>query len=449
MTDSVTNSVTGSVTDSVKDSVTGSVRGGKLVGPQGHQCRARPRRMACHSRVERPSGEDGSTFFIRNAMKAIVYDDEKKEVAIVDDWPCDFESGPSCDSRSEFQAVLKVSIAGICATDVAITKGYVKGFRHVLGHEGVGVVERVLDTRTRVPVAHPLVGRRVVVEINCPCSGAVREDILDTLERDKTYRRNHYPSRTVLGIIGRDGLFAERCLVPLDNCIPVPQALSDIEAAFSEPLAAACRIVEQGLVSESQTVCVIGDGKLGLLIAHVLVVSGVKRVFHFGRHRKKLDLVEGTIKVQDGEMPDGEMPDGHTPQFDVAIEATGSPSGVQLAVELLRPMGTLVLKTTCSLDADPKTLPNWSALANDIVVNEKTLVGSRCGPMKRALELLEEDARTRQLVVSMVDRIYTMDEGLNAFAAAQTKGSLKVLIRPPLGCLEELNLANYETPRAL
>ena len=207
--------------------------------------------------------------------------------------------------------------------------------------------------------------------------------------------------------------------------------------------------MEQGLVSESQTVCVIGDGKLGLLIAHVLVVSGVKRVFHFGRHRKKLDLVEGTIKVQDGEMPDGEMPDGHTPQFDVAIEATGSPSGVQLAVELLRPMGTLVLKTTCSLDADPKTLPNWSALANDIVVNEKTLVGSRCGPMKRALELLEEDTRTRQLVVSMVDRIYTMDEGLDAFAAAQTKGSLKVLIRPPLGCLEELNLANYETPRAL
>ena len=96
-------------------------------------------------------------------------------------------------------------------------------------------------------------------------------------------------------------------------------------------------------------------------------------------------------------------------------------------------MGTLVLKTTCSLDADPKTLPNWSALANDIVVNEKTLVGSRCGPMKRALELLEEDARTRQLVVSMVDRIYTMDEGLDAFSAAQTKGSLKVLIRPPLG----------------
>ncbi len=362
---------------------------------------------------------------IPEKMKAIVYDDEKKEVTLVDDWPSDFESGPSCDSQSEFQAVVKVAMVGICATDAEICRGYVKGFRHVLGHEGVGVVERVLDTRTRVPVAHPLVGRRVVVEINCPCSGTIRDEgVSERLENDKTYCRNHYPSRTVLGIIGMDGLMAERCLVPLDNCITVPDALSDIEAAFSEPLAAACRILEQGLISEDQSVCVIGDGKLGLLIAHVLIVSGVKQVFHFGRHREKLDLVEGTTKVQGGKLPDG-----HTPLFDVAIEASGSPSGVQLAIELLRPMGTLVLKTTCSLDADPTTLPNWSALANDIVVNEKRLVGSRCGPMKRALELLEEDIRTRQLVRSMVDRVYTLDEGLAALEHAARRGSLKVMVQ--------------------
>lgn len=357
-------------------------------------------------------------------MRAIVYDDEKKEVALVDNWPCDFESGPPCDSRSQYQAVLKVAVVGICNTDLEICRGYVKGFRQVLGHEGVAVVEQVLDTRTRVPVAHPLIGRRVVVEINCPCSGAVcNEDVSQRLETDKTYYRNHFPSRTVLGIIGMDGLMAERCLVPLDNCVVVPDALSDIEAAFSEPLAAAYRIVEQGLVSENQSICVIGDGKLGCLIAHVLVVSGVKRVVHVGRHREKLDLVEGTTKILDGEMPDG-----HMTQFDVAIEASGSPSGVQLAIERLRPTGTLVLKTTCSLDADPKTLPNWSALANDIVVNEKRVVGSRCGPMKRALELLEEDVRTRQLVRSMVDRVYTLEEGLQALDHAGRKGSLKVMI---------------------
>ena len=383
----------------------------------------------CHSFIKVGPGAAGEFrrhSLIASGMRAIVYDDVKKEAALVDDWPGDFETGPPCDSRSAFQAVLRVSVVGICNTDLEICRGYVKGFHHVLGHEGVGVVERVLDTRSRVPVAgHPMIGRRVVVEINCPRCNDVTldEELSERLEADKTYSRNHFPSRTVLGIIGRDGLMAEKCLVPLDNCVVVPDSISNIEAAFSEPLAAAYRIVEQGLVSAHQSVCVVGDGKLGCLIAHVLVISGAKRVFHFGRHREKLDLVEGTTKVLGGEVPDG-----HTPHFDVAIEASGSPSGVQLAIELLRPMGTLVLKTTCSLDADPNTLPNWSALANDIVVNEKTMVGSRCGPMGRALELLEEDVRTRQLVRSMVDRVYTLEEGLQALDHAGRKGTLKVLI---------------------
>lgn len=162
----------------------------------------------------------------------------------------------------------------------------------------------------------------------------------------------------------------------------------------------------------------------GLLIAHTLIVSGAKDVWHFGRHERKLAMV-GAHRIIVGD----DLPDGALGSFDVSIEASGSPTGVQRALELLRPMGTLVLKTTCSLDADPASLPNWSALANDIVVNEKRVVGSRCGPLKRALDLLATDERTRKLVNGMVDRVYPLEDGLEALAHAGRRGSLKVMIR--------------------
>lgn len=377
-----------------------------------------------------------------NTMRAIVYDDGKKEVELVEDWPCgEYQLAP-IDSRSPLQAVLRVTMVGICNTDLEICKGYVKGFRQVLGHEGVGVIEQVVDTETRRPVPdHEMIGKRVVVEINCPCGPVVREETVGACEQDRrgeggedpAFLRNHYPSRTVLGIIGRDGLLAERCLVPLDNCIVVDDVLSDIEAAFSEPLAAAYRIVEQGICcrcgeqgdggARGERICVIGDGKLGLLIAHVLIASGAKDVWHFGRHQRKLDMVSGTSKVLGDDIPNGLIG-----SFDVAIEASGSPSGVKSATQLLRPMGTLVLKTTCSLDADPSLLPNWSELANDIVVNEKKVVGSRCGPQRKALDLLKKDAHTRQLVRSMVDRVYSLEEAMDALEHAGRRGTLKILV---------------------
>lgn len=308
----------------------------------------------------------------------------------------------------------------------------------MLGHEGVGIVEGVIDTRSKAEVAgHDMVGARVVVEINCPCADtgddtSTSAPIKRALE-DPVYFRNHFPRRTVLGIIARDGLLAERALVPLDNCIVVPDGLTDTEAAFAEPLAAAYRIVEQEICcgsdrnQQNQRVAVIGDGKLGLLIAHVLVTkaSPATEVWHFGRHERKLAMVDTHRRVLGDDIPEGAMG-----SFDVAIEASGSPAGVERAIELLRPMGTLVLKTTCSLDADPASLPNWSAMANDIVVNEKRVVGSRCGPQKKALELLAADAGTRTLVNGMVDRVYEgLDEAIAALDHASRRGSLKVMVR--------------------
>jgi threonine dehydrogenase-like Zn-dependent dehydrogenase len=372
-------------------------------------------------------------------MKAIAYDDDTAEVRVVHDWPHPLEpirDHEPIDSKSQYQALVKVKQVGICNTDLEICKGYVKGFRNVLGHEGVGVVEQIIDTRTREAVTeHELLSQRVVVEINCPC--AENADAVlghrvqsSSIPGDKeVFDRNHYPRRTVLGIIARDGLMAEYCLVPLDNCIPVPSSVSDTEAAFSEPLAAAYRIIEQricNLDNKDERVAVVGDGKLGLLIAHVLVVSGCKHVWHFGRHKRKLDLIAETEQKVVGD----DIPDGAIGSFDVAIEASGSPEGVKRAVELLRPMGTLVLKTTCSLDADPASLPHWSQLANDIVVNEKVVRGSRCGPQRTAVELLANDPRTKTLVGQMVDHVYDgLEEGLLALEHAGRRGSLKIMVR--------------------
>jgi threonine dehydrogenase-like Zn-dependent dehydrogenase len=364
-------------------------------------------------------------------MKAIVYDDGKKDVSVVD-WPHPGEDvSTHVDSSSEYQALVKVRQIGICNTDLEIIKGYVEGYRHVLGHEGVAEVEAVVHTETGQRVAGEIsaryVNKRVVVEINCPCD----KDGGECGKRGAEFERNHYPRRTVLGIIGRDGLMAEYCMVPLDNCIIVPDSVSDTEAVFSEPLAAAYRVVEQNAVNpdnDGERIAVIGDGKLGLLIAHVLVMSGCKHVCHFGRHKRKLDMVVGTDKVLGDAMPNGALG-----SFDVVVEASGSPDGVQRAVELLRPMGTLILKTTCSLNIDPESLPNWSRLANDIVVNEKTLLGSRCGPQSVGIELLE-DPRTKALVEKMVDHVYSgFEEGMRALEHAGRKGALKIQLKIPRG----------------
>lgn len=208
-------------------------------------------------------------------MRAIIYDDTKKSTALVDDWAVD--EGVQTSSCSPLTAVLSVNQVGVCNTDLEIAKGYVQGFRHVLGHEGVGVVDKIVNTKTRETIMdHPMLGKRVCVEINCPCAEESNEGCSDMSEsvrralEDPIFSRNHFPHRTVLGIIARDGLMAERCAVPLDNCVPVPEVLTDTEAAFSEPLAAALRVVEQNICcggneDQPQRIAVVGDGKLCVL----------------------------------------------------------------------------------------------------------------------------------------------------------------------------------------
>lgn len=349
------------------------------------------------------------------------------------DWPNPLHTNvaTTVDSSSQYQAVLKMLRVAICNTDVEITRGYVPGFHHVLGHEGVGEIVQVIETRTgNVVEHHTMLHARVVVEINCPCDDVSNTIAPESVDGKDLYLRNHAPKRTVLGIIARDGLMAEYCMVPLDNCHIVPDSVSNQEAAFCEPLAAAYRIVEQSLVHQGETrIAVVGDGKLGLLIAHVLQFSGWD-VHHYGRHERKLRLVTGTTRriVPSDSCSLEILLEKEYGTFDVVVEASGSPDGILMSIRLLRPMGRLILKSTCALDETHQaSMPAWSALANDIVVNEKVLVGSRCGPMDKGLELLQ-DPSTKNLVNSMVDHVFEIDDGISAFQAASKRGALKVQI---------------------
>ncbi|KAF6262538.1 GroES-like protein [Scenedesmus sp. NREL 46B-D3] len=275
-------------------------------------------------------------------------------------------------------ALIRVHRAGICATDIEITRGYVPGYCGTLGHEFVGSVE-ACSSRPE------LVGQRVVGEINCNDVGYSCADAV--------HQRNHAPGRSVLGIINRDGCMAQWLVLPARNLLVVPASLGDELAVFCEPLAAACRILEQGLLLEdsSQRVAVVGDGRLGLLIAQVLALRA---------------------------------PAGACGRFHLVVEASGSASSIRTALALTRALGTLVLKTTVSLD-DP-AMPGWSELANDIVVNEKTLVGSRCGPMDVALAMMEQHEELQQLLAAMIHKQLPLSQGVAAMTLAQTKGVLKV-----------------------
>ena len=352
-------------------------------------------------------------------------------------------------SSSRYLAVLEMIQVAICNTDIEITKGYTPGFDHILGHEGVGKVVEIIDTaasqeesKSDAVCNAKYMNKRVVVEINCPTDSPKNEDCVPqcyTLQKDaragRIYMRNHAPDRTVLGIIGRDGLMAERVVVPLDNCILVPDAVSDMEAAFCEPLSAAYRLVEQHVLEDATQVAVVGDGKLGLLVAHVLGQhvrnSSVKKnIVLFGRHERKMELVKKSVdervvveSVEDIERLYGGM-------FDCVVEASGSGNAITMSVKLCRPMGTLVLKSTCSVDGgQSQKVVQWSEIANDVVVNEKVVVGSRCGPMNVGMDMLASSDETRAFVASMVDRVYPLDDAIDAFRAAGTKGSLKIQIR--------------------
>lgn len=292
------------------------------------------------------------------------------------------------------EARIRVMAAGICSTDLHLIRGYM-GFQGVLGHEFVGIVEEAPD--------HPgLTGRRVVGEINASCH---------TCPTCLSGNPTHCPHRTTLGIQGRDGAFADYLTLPLTNIHMVPDSLSNEDAVFVEPLAAACEITQRLHVHPTDSVVVIGDGKLGLLCAQVLQLTGC-RLFVLGRHKQKLDcLATRGIYVTT-------EPDSLPGQADIVVEATGTPTGLHLAAARVRPRGTLVVKSTYHGDI--------SFNMTDMVIREITIMGSRCGPFPPALDLLD-----RQLVDvgPLIEATYGLEQGVEALNRAGTQGVKKVLFK--------------------
>ena len=289
------------------------------------------------------------------------------------------------------EALVRVLKAGICNTDVELTRGYYP-FTGIPGHEFVGIVESG---------GAPLAGRRVVGEINAVC-GACRACAAG--------RRTHCERRTVLGIAGRHGAFAEYLILPIENLHAVPDAVSTDAAVFTEPLAAALEIQQQVAIQPGDRILVVGDGKLGQLVAQSLALTGCA-LSVTGRHDAKLGLLAARgIDTR----PAGAVDSG---AFDVAVECTGNPEGFRIAQRALRPRGTLVLKSTY---AGALTLD-----ASAVVVNELTLVGSRCGPFVPALALLENG---RVSVEPLIHARYSLARAVAAFEHAQRPGVLKVLV---------------------
>ena len=293
------------------------------------------------------------------------------------------------------EAVVRVTKSGICNTDLEITRGYA-GFSGTIGHEFVGVVESAAD-------APHLIGKRVVGEINAGCGEC-------HLCRQNDSR--HCPERTVLGIVGRDGAHAEFLTLPSRNLLEVPDSVSNEQAVFVEPLAAAFGITEQVEISPETRIAVIGDGKLGNLCAQSLALKS-RRVVCVGKHKEKLALVERR-SIEGITL---ETASKLNRNFDVVIEASGSESGFNLALNLLKPRGKLVLKSTFHGAA------NWQAWR--VVVDEITVVGSRCGRFQPALELLENNLID---VESLISEELSIRDGVKAIERAEQKGVMKVLL---------------------
>lgn len=291
------------------------------------------------------------------------------------------------------EVLVAVKRAGICATDLEIVKGYM-GFAGVLGHEFVGEV---------VKGSRKWVGRRVVGEINCVCGRC---------EMCQRGLANHCRRRTVLGIDGRDGAFAELLCLPERNLHAVPDAIRDEQAVFVEPLAAAYQVIKQCPIEKRMRVAVIGSGRLGLLVAQVLRTTGCDLEV-VGRNELTLAFCE---KRGIRATPVNEL----TPlaDRDLVVECTGAPAGLDLAVRLLRPRGTLVLKSTYAGQPPINLAP--------VVINELTVQGSRCGPFADAIQAL---ARGEVDVESMISRQLPLDRGIEAFDLAAEPQMIKVLLK--------------------
>ncbi|HMK34539.1 MAG TPA: alcohol dehydrogenase catalytic domain-containing protein [Desulfomonilaceae bacterium] len=316
-------------------------------------------------------------------MKALVFDGQAR----VRDVPA--------PKTKPGETLIHVTMAGICKTDVEIIAGYMD-FRGILGHEFVGTVAASPDPA--------LLGVRVVGEINAGCGACdyCRQDL-----------QRHCPSRTVLGIKGRQGALAEYLTLPLTNLVAVPDTLSDEIAVFTEPVAAALEIMEQIRIEPSHTVAVIGDGKLGLLISMVLRLTGCDPVL-VGKHPEKMALfshLRGRTLPLDLFLQTDE-------RFDVVVEASGNASGWNVAMKKVKPRGTVVLKSTYhgSLTFNPAAL----------VIDEITVVGSRCGRFAPALKLLDLGLVDPAPLISGV---FPLEQAEAALRKAQEAGAFKVLVR--------------------
>jgi alcohol dehydrogenase len=298
--------------------------------------------------------------------------------------------------RPEGFALIRLLTAGICNTDLELRRGYY-GFSGTPGHEFVGEVVAADSAE--------LVGRRVVGEINLSCTRCAW--CLRGLGR-------HCPSRTVLGIVRHPGAFREFLTLPERNLHVVPDSIPTEAAVFVEPLGAACEILDQVAIPNGGAVAVLGDGKLGLLIAQTLAAHGC-RVHQFGRHREKLRIAERrgvTVEIVGESLPEGE--------YEWVVDATGSAAGLRAAVRMTQPRGTVVLKSTVHGEVPVDTAP--------VIVNEITLVGSRCGRFEPALSLLERGAID---VMSMISERPRLAEAPKAFDRAAQPGILKVLLSAP------------------
>jgi threonine dehydrogenase-like Zn-dependent dehydrogenase len=302
---------------------------------------------------------------------------------------------PVPDANGE--ALVRVTRSGICNTDLEIVRGYA-GFEGTIGHEFVGVVEESSDA--------DLVGRRVVGEINAGCGECEKCFVGDP---------RHCEDRTVLGIVGRDGAHAEFLRLPARNLLVVPDGITDEQAVFAEPLAAAFGITEQVDIDPETRVAVIGDGKLGLLCAMSLGLRS-KNVTIVGKHPTNMAIARDFIN--DAAMPDAIGPET-LKKFDVVVEASGSESGFLSALDLVWPREKIVLKSTFH------GTPKWAAAR--VVVDEITIVGSRCGRFAPALELL---VRHTVPVERLISDTLPLSGGVEAMARAAEPGVLKILLDP-------------------
>lgn len=320
-------------------------------------------------------------------MKAVVFDNELKLVK-------DYKK----PIPQKGEALVRVTLGGICNTDYEITKGYM-GYVGVLGHEAVGIVEEINDED------QSLLGKRVVSEISYGC-----KDPECPYCAEKLYR--HCPNRHTLGIWKKDGCFAEYFTMPLEVLFEVPDNVPDEQAVFVEPLAAACEITEQLHIKPFEKVVILGDGKLGLITALTLNAQNIDVVL-VGKHQNKLDIANAQ-GVETALLNEFKI----EKKYDVVVEATGSISGFESALALTKPRGTLVLKSTVAASKEFNLAP--------IVIDEITVLGSRCGQFGAALRLLKSGKVDFSPLISAT---YSVDDAIEAFEKNKEKDTLKVLLK--------------------